>query len=83
MPANLADRFDELRQLAARVELEGELGDMPNLTMGVMALASILGISDAAALDPSIDMADIISITGDGTVTLEDLEAIRANPSGA
>ena len=75
MADNLADRFDELRELAVKVELIDELGDMPRISMAVMALGDILGLSHSLVLDPEIELAEIILIAGDAAkVSIEDLE---------
>lgn len=77
MPDNLADRFDELRELAAKVGLIDELGDIPRLSMAVMALGDILGLSHSLVLDTDIELAEIILIAGaDAKVSIEDLETM-------
>lgn len=75
MSDNIADRFTELRELAMRAGLIEELGDIPRITMAVMALGDILGLDQILVLDTDIELAEIILIAGDAAkVSIEDLE---------
>lgn len=62
----LADRIEELRDLARDAGLEELVGDQTKPEMLAQALAAALGIDQWLILDPAIPLEDIIEI-GDAT----------------
>jgi len=60
MANDLAERLEELRELAAREGVDDSDWDVPNLPMAVQAYADALGISTALAVDPRITMDELL-----------------------
>lgn len=66
--ANLADRINELRQIATDTGVADQVGDLPgNPEMLASAYAFVLGLDQYLVLDPTIPLDDIAEFSKGGT----------------
>lgn len=63
MARNLAERIEELRELAIAAGVADRVGCLPNPAMLAMAYAHVLGFDQHLALDPELDLEDVRQLT--------------------